>query len=74
MGIPYTFDEWMSGHSTRIELFYFDDNFRHIAEWVLPFRLNVKLCQESRYQFNLETGFLVEKLAHDQGRAKQFLL
>ena len=38
MGTPYTFDEGMSCHSTRIELFYFDDNFRRIAQWVRPFR------------------------------------
>ena len=36
MGTPYTFDEGMSCHSTRIELFYFDDNFRRIAQWVRP--------------------------------------
>ena len=28
----------MSCHSTRIELFYFDDNFRRIAQWVRPLR------------------------------------
>ena len=38
MGTPYTFDEGMSCHSTRIELFYFDDNFRRIAQWVRPLR------------------------------------
>ena len=27
----------MSCHSTRIELFYFDDNFRRIAQWVRRF-------------------------------------
>ena len=37
MGTPYTFDEGMSCHSTRIELFYFDDNFRRIAQWVHSF-------------------------------------
>ena len=36
MGTPYTFDEGMSCHSTIIELFYFDDNFRRIAQWVPP--------------------------------------
>ena len=30
-----TCDEGMWCHSTRIELFYFDDNFRRIAQWVL---------------------------------------
>ena len=30
---PYTSDEGMSCHSTRIELFYFDDNSRRIAQW-----------------------------------------
>ena len=30
MGTPYTFDE-------TLELFYFDDNFRRIAQWVRPF-------------------------------------
>ena len=39
MGTPYTFDEGMSCHSIRIELFYFDDNFRRIAQWVPPFRV-----------------------------------
>ena len=39
MGTPYTFDEGMSCHSTRIELFYFDGNFRCIAQWVPPFML-----------------------------------
>ena len=39
MGTPYTFDEGMSCHSTRIELFYFDDNFRRIAQWVPPFSM-----------------------------------
>ena len=38
MGTPYTFDEGMSCHSTRIELFNFDDNFRRIAQWVRPFK------------------------------------
>ena len=28
----------MSCHSTRIELFYFDDNFRRIAQWVRPLK------------------------------------
>ena len=42
MGTPYTFDEGMSCHSTRIELFYFDENFRRIAQWARPFRLSVK--------------------------------
>ena len=40
MGTPYTFDEGMSCHSTRIELFYFDDNFRRIAQWVRPLRVS----------------------------------
>ena len=39
MGTPYTFDEGMSCHSTIIELFYFDNNFRRIAQWVRTFRL-----------------------------------
>ena len=39
MGTPYTFDEGMSCHSTRIELFYFDDNFHRIAQWVPPLML-----------------------------------
>ena len=39
MGTPYTFDEGMSCHSSRIELFYFDENFRRIAQWVRPFML-----------------------------------
>ena len=38
MGTPYTFDEGMSCHSTRRELFYFDDNFHRIAQWVPPLR------------------------------------
>ena len=32
-----TFDKGMSCHLTRIELFYFDDNFRRIAQCVLAF-------------------------------------
>ena len=28
---------------TKIELFYFDDNFRRIAQWVLAFNLNIML-------------------------------
>ena len=43
MGTPYTFDEGMSCHSTRIELFYFDDNFRRIALWVRPLKLGYPL-------------------------------
>ena len=43
MGTPYTFDEGMSCHLTRIELFYFDDNFRRIAQWVPPLVLSVSL-------------------------------
>ena len=35
-----TCDEGMWCPSTRIELFYFDDNFRRIAQWVLPFGKN----------------------------------
>ena len=42
MGTPYTFDEGMSCHSTRIELFYFDDNFRRIAQWVRPLTCDMK--------------------------------
>ena len=41
MGTPYTFDEGMSCHSPRIELFYFDDNFRPIAQWVPPLTRSV---------------------------------
>ena len=41
MGIPYTSDLGMSCHLTRIDLFYFDDNFRRIAQWVPPFTLGV---------------------------------
>ena len=37
VGTPYTFDEGMSCHLTKIELFYFDDNFRRIAQWIRPF-------------------------------------
>ena len=36
MGTPYTFDGGMLCHSTKIEVFYFDDNFRRIAQWVRP--------------------------------------
>ena len=32
-------DKGMWCHLTRIELFYFNDNFCHIAQWVLAFRL-----------------------------------
>ena len=31
------FNKGMWGHSTRIELFYYDDNFRCIAQWILAF-------------------------------------
>ena len=37
--LPYTFDLGMSCHSTRIELYYFDDNFCRIAQWVPPLRV-----------------------------------
>ena len=33
-----TCGEGIECYSTRMELFYFDDNFRHIAQWVLAFR------------------------------------
>ena len=33
------FDKGMGSHTTRIKLFYFDDNFRCIAQWVLAFSL-----------------------------------
>ena len=36
MGTPYTFDEGLSSHLTRIGLFYIDDNFCHIAQRVPP--------------------------------------
>ena len=36
MGTPYTFDRGMGCHSTKSELFYFDDNFRRKAQWVPP--------------------------------------
>ena len=38
MGTPYTFDEGMSCHSTRIEWLCFDDNFRRYSLWVRPFK------------------------------------
>ena len=37
MGTPYTFDLGMSCHSTSLELFYFDENFRRHSLWVGPF-------------------------------------
>ena len=33
-----TCDEGIECCSTRIELFYFDDNFRRIAQWILAFK------------------------------------
>ena len=33
-----TCDEGMWCHLTRIELFYFDDNFHRIAQWVLALK------------------------------------
>ena len=50
MGTPYTFDEGMSCHSTRIELFYFDDNFCRIAQWVHFFVVIVAIHQNG-YQW-----------------------
>ena len=44
MGTPYTFDEGMSCHLTRIKLFYFDDNFRRIAQWVPPLTTQGNVC------------------------------
>ena len=44
-----TCDEGMWGHSTRIELFYFDDNFRRIAQWVLAF-IGCRLREDIRPQ------------------------
>ena len=34
-----TCDEGIECYSTRIELFYFDDNFRRITQWVLAFKV-----------------------------------
>ena len=45
MGTPYIFDEEMSCHSTRIELFYLDDNFRRIAKWVPPFSVSMTILR-----------------------------
>ena len=36
--LQITFDQGMGCHSTTIELFYFDDNFRRIAQLVLAFK------------------------------------
>ena len=46
MGTPHIFDKGMSCLSTSAELFYFDDNFRQIALWVLALRVvsNVLGC------------------------------
>ena len=38
-----TFDKGMLCHSTKIELFYFDDNFCRKAQWVLAFSFRVVL-------------------------------
>ena len=38
-GKRYFFDKGIGCHSTRIELFYFDDNFCCIAQCVLPFTM-----------------------------------
>ena len=40
-----TCDEGIQCYSTRIELFYFDDNFRGIAQWVLAFTTLITLWQ-----------------------------
>ena len=44
-----TCDEGIWGHSTRIEFFYFDDNFHRIAQWVLAF-IGCRLCEDIRPQ------------------------
>ena len=57
MGTPYTFDEGMSCRSTRIELFYFDDNFRRIAQWVPPFtrfRIMLFISAHSLHDYTLQ--------------------
>ena len=39
-----TCDKGIECYSTRIELFYFDDNFRRIAQWVLALTPFDQLC------------------------------
>ena len=51
-----TFDEGMSCHSTRIELFYFDDNFRRIAQWVPPLT-----CEFHLRYMKIEYAFIVAR-------------
>ena len=61
MGTPYSCDHYhcdggMRYQSTRIELFYFDDNFRRIAQSVLayrPIRAMVCTC------IDLDPAFLI---------------
>ena len=36
---PFTLFVIFDGKMARIELFYFDDNFRRIAQWVLAFKM-----------------------------------
>ena len=58
MGTPYTFDLGMSCHSTRVELFYFDDNFRRIAQWVPPFSPRVT---QTFLKLDVQHGALVKQ-------------
>ena len=38
-------------NSTEIELFYFDDHFRRIAQWVLAFRTTCSICETGFHHF-----------------------
>ena len=44
-----TFDKGMRCHLTTIELFYFDDNFRRIAQWLLAFMLAMSTYKRENY-------------------------
>ena len=59
MGTPYTFNLGMSCHSTRIELFYFDDNFRRIAQWFPPFSGNNHAYNPSISYMNYHPGSIL---------------
>ena len=53
MGTPYTFDEGIRCNATRIELFYFDENFPRYSLWVRPF---MQCFLHVRYHVKLIVG------------------
>ena len=56
-----TFDKGVCCHLTRIELFYFDDNFRCIALWVSAFHA---LCERAKVDH-------IEVYMHGKKRTKE---